>query len=120
MALRDHLPARPPLTPRYPVRVPRLARLLHASFRPRLAATPLRFANPSPIRLSRRLSLPTGRSCSAQKETPPCGGVQALLDGLGETLRGELLLGKVQGRFQEAVKQRQAGTKESESRLPIQ
>src|SRR3954447_17496855 len=34
--------------PRYPVRVPRVAALLHASFRPRLAATPLRFANPSP------------------------------------------------------------------------
>src|SRR3954469_18836876 len=34
--------------PRYPVRVPRVAALLHASFGPRLAATPLRFANPSP------------------------------------------------------------------------
>jgi|GEM_PF-5487643 len=32
----------------YPVRVPRLARLLHASFRPHLAVTPLRFAIPSP------------------------------------------------------------------------
>jgi len=32
----------------YPVLVHRLACLLHASFRPRLAATPLRFANPSP------------------------------------------------------------------------
>jgi hypothetical protein len=30
------------------VLVHRLVRLLHASFRPRLAATPLRFANPSP------------------------------------------------------------------------
>ena len=27
---------------------PRQARLIHASFRPRLATTPLRFANPSP------------------------------------------------------------------------
>src|SRR5262249_12012522 len=34
--------------PRYPVLVHRAAALLHASFRPRLAATPLRFANPSP------------------------------------------------------------------------
>ena len=46
--LRDHLPARPALHASYPVLVHRLARLLHASFRPRLAATPLRFANPSP------------------------------------------------------------------------
>ena len=34
--------------PRYPVLVHRAAVLLHASFRPHLAATPLRFANPSP------------------------------------------------------------------------
>src|SRR6202051_117979 len=37
-----------PGRPRYPVLVHRTAVLLHASFRPRLAATPLRFANPSP------------------------------------------------------------------------
>ncbi len=37
-----------PGRPRYPVLVHRAAALLHASFRPRLAATPLRFANPSP------------------------------------------------------------------------
>src|SRR5215831_9931576 len=34
--------------PLYPVLVHRAAALLHASFRPRLAVTPLRFANPSP------------------------------------------------------------------------
>jgi hypothetical protein len=34
--------------PRYPVFVHRAAALLHASFRPHLAMTPLRFANPSP------------------------------------------------------------------------
>jgi hypothetical protein len=34
--------------PRYPVFVHRAAGLLHASFRPHLAVTPLRFANPSP------------------------------------------------------------------------
>ena len=34
--------------PRYPVLVHRAAALLHASFRPHLAVTPLRFANPSP------------------------------------------------------------------------
>lgn len=37
-----------PGRPRYPVLVHRAAALLHASFRPHLAATPLRFANPSP------------------------------------------------------------------------
>src|SRR5262245_53025132 len=37
-----------PGRPRYPVLVHQVAALLHASFRPRLAATPLRFANPSP------------------------------------------------------------------------
>jgi hypothetical protein len=38
-----------PGRPRYPVLVHRAAVLLHASFRPRLATTPLRFANPSPL-----------------------------------------------------------------------
>src|SRR5229473_1543305 len=37
-----------PGRPRYPLLVHRAATLLHASFRPRLATTPLRFANPSP------------------------------------------------------------------------
>jgi len=37
-----------PGRPRYPLLVYRAATLLHASFRPRLATTPLRFANPSP------------------------------------------------------------------------
>jgi hypothetical protein len=37
-----------PGRPRYPVLVHRAASLLHASFRPHLAVTPLRFANPSP------------------------------------------------------------------------
>ena len=37
-----------PGRPRYPLLVHRAAALLHASFRPHLAMTPLRFANPSP------------------------------------------------------------------------
>src|SRR5260370_37232656 len=37
-----------PGRPRYPVFVHRVAALLHAFFRPHLAMTPLRFANPSP------------------------------------------------------------------------
>src|SRR4051794_6629048 len=43
-----HCPLVRPGRPRYPVLVHRAAALLHAFFRPRLAATPLRFANPSP------------------------------------------------------------------------
>src|SRR6266550_1735454 len=46
--LRCHWPARPALYASYPVLVHRLASLLHASSRPRLAATPLRFAITSP------------------------------------------------------------------------
>src|SRR4029434_2326045 len=46
--LRCQLPARPTPYASYPVLVHRLAPLLHASFRPRLTTTPLRFANSSP------------------------------------------------------------------------
>jgi len=46
--LRDLMLTRPTITASYPVPVRRVAALLHASFRPRLATTPLRFANPSP------------------------------------------------------------------------
>ncbi len=46
--LRDQLSARPTWAASYPVSVRQVAALLHASFRPRLAATPLRFANTSP------------------------------------------------------------------------
>ena len=46
--LRGRELARPAPYASHPVLVHRLVRLLHASFRPRLTATPLRFANPSP------------------------------------------------------------------------
>src|ERR1700688_2655873 len=46
--LRDHLLARLPPYASYLVLVHRLVPLLHASSRPRLATTPLRFANTSP------------------------------------------------------------------------
>jgi hypothetical protein len=46
--LRDLMLTRPTMTASYPVPVRRVAALLHASFRPRLATTPLPFANPSP------------------------------------------------------------------------
>jgi len=42
------LPTRPRVQASYPILVHRHTPLLHASFRPRLATTPLRFANPSP------------------------------------------------------------------------
>src|SRR5271156_6398326 len=42
------LPTRPQVLASYPVLVHRRTPLLHASFRPHLAMTPLRFANPSP------------------------------------------------------------------------
>ena len=42
------MPTRPPVLASYPILVHRHTPLLHASFRPRLATTPLRFANPSP------------------------------------------------------------------------
>src|SRR5277367_3044823 len=46
--LRGPLPARPAPYASYPVLVHRLASLLHAAFRPRLATTPWRFAITSP------------------------------------------------------------------------
>lgn len=46
--LRGHSPARPAGSASYPVLVHQVAVLLHASFRPHLAVTPLHFANPSP------------------------------------------------------------------------
>src|SRR5512135_2797712 len=46
--LRGQSSARPTRAASYPVSVRQVAVLLHASFRPRLAATPLRFANTSP------------------------------------------------------------------------
>ncbi len=46
--LRGHWPARPAPYASYPVLVHRLASLLHAAFRPRLAAMPWRFAITSP------------------------------------------------------------------------
>jgi hypothetical protein len=46
--LRGHWPARPAPYASDPVLVHRLVRLLRASFRPRLATTPLRFAITSP------------------------------------------------------------------------
>ena len=46
--LRDHSPACPPRTAFYPVSVCQVMALLHASFRPHLTMTPLRYANPSP------------------------------------------------------------------------
>src|SRR5271170_7284205 len=46
--LRCSLPTRPRTQASYPILVHRHTPLLHASFRPRLTTTPLRFANPLP------------------------------------------------------------------------
>src|SRR3954467_16001514 len=46
--LRGQSSARPTWAASYPISVRQVAALLHASFRPRLAATPLRFARTSP------------------------------------------------------------------------
>ena len=46
--LRDLLLTRPVQAASYPIPVRRVAALLHASFRPHLTMTPLRFANTSP------------------------------------------------------------------------
>jgi len=46
--LHGHWPTRLTRPASYPVSVRQVTALLHASFRPRLATTPLRFANPSP------------------------------------------------------------------------
>src|SRR3954464_12443226 len=46
--LRGQSSARPTRAASYPISVRQVAALLRASFRPRLAATPLRFANTSP------------------------------------------------------------------------
>src|ERR671928_2203206 len=78
--LRDHVPARPAGSASYPVLVHQAAALLRASFRPRLTATPLRFANPSPpsgwvedshlqavdhARHTNKIARPQGRAISA-------------------------------------------------------
>jgi hypothetical protein len=46
--LRDQLSARPAWAASYPISVRQVAALLHASFRPRLTAAPLRFTRTSP------------------------------------------------------------------------
>src|SRR5882762_8736525 len=72
--LRDHLPARPPPWASDPVLVHRLAPLLRASFRPRLAASvisPLRFAITSrPSRCEEDLHLLAVKPARHTKERP--------------------------------------------------
>ena len=65
-------PLAPYRRPRYPVLVHRLKLLIHASFRPRLTTTPLRFSSPSPPPgWAGNFSPPSCRTCSAHKKTPP-------------------------------------------------
>ena len=62
--LRHLTPTRPTLAPTYPVPVRRLVPLLHASFRPHLAMTPLRFTT---LHLH-----PVGRGTSTLQDSQPC------------------------------------------------
>src|SRR5215475_300638 len=67
-----------PGRPRYPVFVHRAAALLHASFRPHLAVTPLRFANPSPPSgWVEDSHLQAVDQCSAHKEKAPANRAEA-------------------------------------------
>src|SRR5258708_40153912 len=61
-----------------PVSIHRLAPLLCASFRRRLAGTPLRFATLRLHQAGRGLSPPTRRTCSAHKEKAP-GSLRGLV-----------------------------------------
>jgi hypothetical protein len=63
-------PTRPQVQASYPVLVHRHTLLLHASFRPRLATTPLRFANPSPPSGWIRDSHPHARHTMTPGRTP--------------------------------------------------
>jgi hypothetical protein len=66
-----------PGRPRYPVLVHRAVALLHASFRPHLAVTPLRFANPSPSSgWIEDFHLQAVDHARHTTKTPPCGGVR--------------------------------------------
>src|ERR1041384_8438558 len=84
--LRGHLPARPTPLASDPVLVHRLVRLLHASFRPSVAGTPLRFAMTSPpsgcqgdfhpravehARHTKKRRHPPQRGAAGEKEKPP-------------------------------------------------
>src|SRR3954471_22011769 len=90
--LRDQLSARPTWAASYPVSVRQVAASLHASFRPRLAATPLRFARTSPpsgcagdlhpqaVEHARHTTKPLrGRAPSATPSFPSLPGSRPLL-----------------------------------------
>src|SRR5580698_10663646 len=93
--LRDHLPARPAPYASYPVLVHRLASLLHAAFRPRLATTPWRFAITSPP--SEREGDLHPQAVKHARHTKKCGGrshrnalCSVLLCGTRRDLRSRL------------------------------
>ena len=81
-----------PGRPRYPVLIHRAAALLHASFRPHLAMTPLRFANPSPpsgwIEDFRLQAVDHARHTN---KMPPGGGSSSLKSRLGRSGEAEPL-----------------------------
>ena len=73
--------------PRYPVLVHRAAVLLHASFRPHLAATPLRFANPSPSSgWIEDFHLQAADHARHTKKSPGGAGLRSLVSSSGSPL----------------------------------
>jgi len=80
--LRGHVPARPAPYASYPVLVHRLASLLHASFRPRLATKSLRFAITSPPSgCEEDFHLQDVEQCSAHTQGPRPGGTRRTILG---------------------------------------
>ena len=93
--LRGHLPARPAPYASDPVLVHRLVRLLHASFRPSVAGTPLRFANPSPPSgWVKDFHLQTAEHARHTTKKPPAragGFVSSGWDALAELVAAQLV-----------------------------
>ena len=96
-----HWLARPAPYASYPVLVHRLAPLLNASFRPRLATTPLRFANPSPpsgwVEDSHLQAAEHGQHTEKRRQgltrrpkVPPCQAASVLSSPVSDALVGDL------------------------------
>ena len=86
--LRDHLLVRPG-RPRYPVFIHRAADFLHASFKPRLATPPLRFANCATINqagwriCTSKLPIMLGTQTIARTRRAIAGGGRRLTGPIG-------------------------------------
>ena len=86
-ALRCLVPTRATMAPTYPVPVRRLVPLLHASFKPRLATTPLRFATLHLHQVGRgTFTLLVSRHARHTSGTAPRGGGMEKAPGGGHCL----------------------------------